>query len=310
MSYLRFIRRVGFGKWARRWTAWQFYKRVLKRDPRLRLPNGRTIVTPRYSHPAGEAFVTAADVDWGSEALFRRALEPGGILVDAGAHIGYYTAYCLDRVEGAICFEPAERNREALEMNAPGCDLVFAFVGESTAEVPVCHGGPGFCFIGADAGRALRTCWSIDDYLARSRPGGRVCGIKIDVDGVDLRVARGARRTIETCRPVVLSEVGHDPFSSWEAFYHPLGYRILAFHDDGIPGTFGEVDEARFRRCKMLFCLPDERVEEVAEMASDLQGRSRHARAARPSVRRPEAASSLSAQLPAFGTPTVSANST
>jgi hypothetical protein len=50
----------------------QFYKRVLRRDLRMKLPTGLPIVLPRSSQFGSEAYVTNANVDLGAEALLAR----------------------------------------------------------------------------------------------------------------------------------------------------------------------------------------------------------------------------------------------
>ncbi len=53
----------------------------------------------------------------------------------------------------------------------------------------------------------VRAC-PMDDYLD-GRGVERIDFIKIDVEGFELNVLRGARRTIERCKPIVFCEVNH-----------------------------------------------------------------------------------------------------
>jgi hypothetical protein len=62
-----FIRDVGTPGWAWRTVVRQFWKRSLRPDHRMQLPTGAWMTRPIADHFASEAFITNADVDWGSE---------------------------------------------------------------------------------------------------------------------------------------------------------------------------------------------------------------------------------------------------
>src|ERR1039458_4812003 len=86
---IAFIKEVGLLRWASRTAIRQFYKRIIKRDHRMRLPTGEWINLPISDRSASEAFVTNADVDWGREKLLASLLSRKGVFLDVGAHIGY-----------------------------------------------------------------------------------------------------------------------------------------------------------------------------------------------------------------------------
>lgn len=113
-----FIRQVGLFKWMIRYGTLQFRKRVLKRDSRLRLPTGITMVLTRYSGNASEIYVTNANTDWGAEAIFARFSDPTRDFLDIGSHIGYYALYLAPLVRRAYAFEPCPRNLPYLRDNA------------------------------------------------------------------------------------------------------------------------------------------------------------------------------------------------
>ena len=75
---LLFARAVGLPKYlARRLTLFLLYQ-FPRKTPRLRLPTGLDMHLPCDSFCARDVYVTNADVDWGSEALFCRHLDRGG----------------------------------------------------------------------------------------------------------------------------------------------------------------------------------------------------------------------------------------
>ncbi len=105
----QFIREVGPLRWVLRYSVRQFRKRVLRRDCTLRLPTGLTMVLPRQSTSATEVYLTRANTDWGSEAIFTSFAVSTRDFLDIGSHIGYYAAYLSPRVRHVYAFEPNPR---------------------------------------------------------------------------------------------------------------------------------------------------------------------------------------------------------
>ena len=80
-------REVGLVRWARRTAERQYYKRVLKRDQTMQLPTGEWITLPISDRFASKAFITGADVDWGSgEPVCFHAALPGRVPGCGRAH--------------------------------------------------------------------------------------------------------------------------------------------------------------------------------------------------------------------------------
>src|SRR6185437_434806 len=115
---LDFIRQVGPLTWAFRYARRQFRKRVLRRDSHMRLPTGLKMLLPRDNPHATEVFVTGANVDDGSEALFSRFASTESDFLDIGANAGYYSMYLAPIVRRVYAFEPDPRNLPALSANA------------------------------------------------------------------------------------------------------------------------------------------------------------------------------------------------
>ena len=79
-----FIKEVGPLRWTYRTFIRQFYKRILRRDQQMRLPTGEMIFLPISDHSATEAYITGADVDWGTEKLLYSLLQRKGAFIDVG----------------------------------------------------------------------------------------------------------------------------------------------------------------------------------------------------------------------------------
>jgi FkbM family methyltransferase len=175
-----------------------------------------------------------------SERL-RQCVQPGSVVYDVGANAGYY-ALLASRLVGArgrvVAFEPEPRNaaflREHVARNrAANVDVVESAVGN----VPGAH---GFARRGTGRGRLdergeLRVrVLRLDDFVADGARAPDV--IKIDVEGGELDVLRGAARLLASSRPLLLLSthgraVHHaccDLLGTLGYALEPLGGRALA----------------------------------------------------------------------------------
>lgn len=149
-------------------------------------------------------------------ALFRSILRPGGVVVDVGANFGLYTisaAAAVGRTGRVVAFEPDPAAFELLTRNVEGNGLV------NVECHPVCAGDEDAetdffqmeesAFSGLSAtGRAnvrakVRVpVRRLDSVLARS--DAPLTAMKIDVEGHEYAVLRGARVTIRRSPDVTL----------------------------------------------------------------------------------------------------------
>ena len=148
-----------------------------------------------------------------------RSLDPGDVTVDAGAHKGAYT-YWMRRAVGergrVFAFEP--QPRLAAYLKAVGaslgwenvivreCALAYR-VGLGTLRVPRVGSSQGAALSEGTAGQndlamPVRLA-TLDDELAGA---GRVALLKVDVEGHELAVFRGAARVLAEDAPIVLFE--------------------------------------------------------------------------------------------------------
>jgi FkbM family methyltransferase len=150
------------------------------------------------------------------------ALVPaGGVVVDAGADVGFFTLRFAELVGPAgrvHAFEPNPRTRANIEalMGAEPQVTVHPVAladapGSAELHVPIEDGEP----VGA-LGRlsrrhegpsetvTVRTA-TLDESLGADAE--RVAFIKCDVEGAELAVLRGAQRTLECARPALLVEI-------------------------------------------------------------------------------------------------------
>ena len=153
--------------------------------------------------------------------VFGRLARPGGVVVDAGAHMGAFTLLAAKRVGPTgrvLAFEPNPAQRERLARNVEA--NAFGQV-DIRAEALSDHTGRGLLHLSGDASRsgnaslgAMGDATGVVpvslvrlDEVTRRLGVRRVDVIKIDVEGAEAAVLVGASTTIETFRPAVVFEV-------------------------------------------------------------------------------------------------------
>lgn len=269
-----FVLQVGFWQWVWRYGLWQFNKRVLRRDPWLRLCGGEVYRCPRWDPFAAEAYVTRGEVDWGAETLLSGLLQPHQTLLDVGAHTGYYARRLRPWVARVHLFEPDPRcvaHLRTAVADDPALQLWAVAVADHSGQLELCSDGRGFSHGSGVGHRYPVPCVRLDDHRHSL---GEVGAIKVDVDGPDLDVLRGARALLAHWRPVLLLEIGnYDPAALW-AELAPMDYRLLAplpMRGSRFQGL-QEVIPPQWpvHRMKMAFALPAARTTELQNLATGL----------------------------------------
>jgi len=186
-------------------------------------------------------------------------VRPGDLVVDAGANIGYHALH-LAKLVGATgtveSFEPLPYLADALEASIAENGFVSrAIVHRSalderpgslrlrhaprTANFGGAHLAPDTAVPEAHAEQIVATV-RLDEVIA-----GRPCHfLKMDVEGAEPRVIRGAQETLATARPVILSELHDDQLrivsntsaDDFIAQMAGLNYRCSRLRSDGTRG--------------------------------------------------------------------------
>ena len=215
--------------------------------------------------------------------VFIELLAPGALIVDAGANFGHYALTAANHVGAGglvLAFEPHAPTFALLTENAalqPHANLrpIQAGLGAEAGTLPIYEdeanpGGHSFLDWNrrGDAGgsETVPVC-ALDDVLEEQAPGRPLSILKIDVQGLEMDVLRGAEKTISRDRPSVLCEVtpavlartagGHRTLLS---FFEERRYRttILLPDDDRLePVEFGALatllDETEKEYLDVLF---------------------------------------------------------
>lgn len=199
-------------------------------------------------------------IDPNEFAFLERFLQPGMVIVDAGANEGLYTLFAASRVgsEGKVlAFEPSAREISRLKSNIErnSLDNVHIFPvalgsaeGSATLSVAAeAHSGQSTLgeFIYPDVTLSTETPTSVRslDALMAENNIARLDFLKLDVEGSETRLLYGAANTLRKFRPVLLLEVSDSALrkqssSSDEllALVQSFGYLLYRFDDaTGLP---------------------------------------------------------------------------
>jgi FkbM family methyltransferase len=177
------------------------------------------------------------------QQLLKRLCKPGSVFYDIGAHLGFFSfgvANCIGPKGRVFAFEPDPENctrlkemvnRNKLQIRVQVVEAaVWSYT--SSGGVPFrrgssnAHGGvvsDGIAPVLADGDVQLVSAISLDDFLRKGNQAADV--VKIDVEGGECEVLKGAEDLFSRSRPVLLCEVHHEQAAHWITdWLLPKGY--------------------------------------------------------------------------------------
>jgi FkbM family methyltransferase len=191
-----------------------------KRRARVRVQTGPgkgllLELNPRWEHSFWEGSYESR-----VQALFGKLLRPGMTFFDVGANFGYYSMLATRCGARAIAFEPdAEISQELVQhakLNGLRNDIqlqrtaVFSYTGDlllDPARGQTRHGNARIHASGDLTANVIRVpCVRLDDFVI-SNPVPAL--VKIDVEGAESEVLKGAERLFQSVRPFLICEI-HD----------------------------------------------------------------------------------------------------
>ncbi len=167
--------------------------------------------------------------------IIRRWFRPGSVFCDIGANIGNHSLFALKflRAAQSILFEPNPAAiailRSNLELNGLTQRADFTNIGFGLSDAaasglaisaPGRNMGAGKLVEGDGTLQTLRG----DDALT----GRQVDFIKIDVEGMELRVLAGLKETLTRCRPLIFVEVDRANLFEFKSWFRSNGYAVRA----------------------------------------------------------------------------------
>jgi FkbM family methyltransferase len=163
---------------------------------------------------------------------FTQYVRPGDVVYDIGAHVGFYTLLASRLVgpRGRVyAFEPNAENlvllHRHLSLNSVSNVTVLGLaVSESAGQA--CFEALGSSGRLSKTGHIVVLTESLDGLLSRSAIVPPSC-IKIDVEGAEALVLRGAVKLIGACEPTIfLATHGHAVHAECLALLKGLGYVV------------------------------------------------------------------------------------
>lgn len=180
--------------------------------------------------------------------LLEATLEPESDCLDVGAHEGAVLAHMVRLAPRGrhVAWEPLPLLAQRLRAGYPNVDVRQAALSDRAGEREFAHvvddpGWSGFLARPSPAGGPVETisvrCERLDDALPDEL---RPAFVKIDVEGAELQVLRGAAETLRRHRPLVAFEHGFgsaDHYGTAPQDVHDLlsglGYEVAGLDGDG-----------------------------------------------------------------------------
>ena len=191
---------------------------------------------------------------WPLSRVARLLIKPGDRVVDAGANIGYVTAMLARWVGSAgqvFSFEPVPETYDLLRHNITSLRLaqvklfncaLSAEDGEAVMSVPLYEAGyenPYEARIVGGGGPAAKDGRRVSVAVrqldsALKDVGEPITFLKIDVEGHELELLRGANTLIEKWHPAMVIEIGEDPVRARETavLLKKKGYSVFRWVEE------------------------------------------------------------------------------
>ena len=160
-----------------------------------------------------------AEHDWIASHRPDKAVQPGDIVIDVGAHVGVFTRKALDQgAEKVISIDPDPYQIECLRRNfseeiAQGRVVLIpkgAWSSEGTMMLHIGTGNSGMSsFLTDRGGESVEVPLTTIDQVVAELGLPRVDYMKLDIEGAEREALRGAMQTLTKNRPQLMIDSYH-----------------------------------------------------------------------------------------------------
>lgn len=159
-----------------------------------------------YEHMSGD-WTAALDVATGAYELVRKVL-PSYTVLDVGAHIGHFTKAVAPRCQYVMAIEALARNAQKIrDLRLPNVGVLNLAASDTSSQLVTFH---------ASQSSSEGSVKPISEWLYTTQVMSIAIDdlglqeldfVKIDVEGSEAAVIRGARKTLQRCKPFLVVEV-------------------------------------------------------------------------------------------------------
>lgn len=170
-----------------------------------RLPIGRRSHILAHKGEVVSAFsVVCNPPNWPDMLVWQRYLRPGDLFIDVGANVGTYAVYAAECGAEVVAIEPdagnARRARENLARNGYVATVIEAAVTAAGGVARLTQGLDDLNHLVEEPGHGIAVrAVTLDEVI-----GDRTAWVKIDVEGAEELVLRGAERCLAEQRIAML----------------------------------------------------------------------------------------------------------
>lgn len=150
--------------------------------------------------------------------------------LDIGGHVGFWSKPMSEKFDRVIAFEPHQPYIDLFTLNAPKAHVIKVALGavDGSAKLVGNADNSGMAYLTEGEGTTVLT---LDSFKY-----DHIDFIKIDCEGYELPIVKGATETLLRCNPVVIVEQKiHKTHRNWwgktaavEYMIDVLGYRVVA----------------------------------------------------------------------------------
>jgi FkbM family methyltransferase len=217
--------------------------------------------------------------------VVRELAKPGDTFIDVGANVGFYSLVVASFQPGVkvIAFEPNPKNTELLHANVAAnqlghihCEPVALSDEEGTAALYLSASDMSASLESDFDGHSTSTVQipttTLDKYLARHPVRGRLV-VKVDVEGHEESFFNGARHTIASAKPDLITEVTFDHGEETVSFLRETGYRFYQITDQGLIESGDLTPVIREPFVFLNYLLSAKPRQEVSDLLDHIRGR-------------------------------------